>query len=106
MTQKEIQTQIETADQEVTKLREQRSTLPKNDTSFEARQLDSAIEKGLGRIADLNDVCAPIQKLDELIETLIAADQITNDGTRDDVDRQTWTRLNDLRELITTGEVA
>lgn len=48
----------------------------------------------------------PIQKLDQLIEALIAADQITNDGERDEVDRQTWTRLNDLRELITTGQVA
>jgi hypothetical protein len=46
-----------------------------------------------------------IRKLDQLIEALIQADQITNDGNRDEVDRQTWTRLNDLRELITTGEV-
>jgi hypothetical protein len=52
-----------------------------------------------------NNMENAIRKLDQLIEALIQADQITNDGNRDEVDRQTWTRLNDLRELITTGEV-
>jgi len=46
-----------------------------------------------------------IAALDALIEQLIASDRITDDGTRDDLDRQLWTRLNDIRELITTGVV-
>lgn len=55
MNRNEIQAQIEATDREVTKLREERATLPKNDDSLAARRLDSEIEAGLGRIAELND---------------------------------------------------
>lgn len=55
MNRNEIQAQIEATDREVTKLREERAILPKNDDSLAARRLDSEIEAGLGRIAELND---------------------------------------------------
>jgi len=46
-----------------------------------------------------------INALDSLIELLIKENKITNDGNRDELDAQLWTRLNDIRELLTTGEV-
>lgn len=55
MKRNEIQAQIESIDREVTNLREERAALPKNDDSLAARRLDSEIEAGLGRIAELND---------------------------------------------------
>lgn len=50
-----IQAEIETTDHNASTLREQRAKLPKHDESLEARRLDSEIEAGLGRIAELND---------------------------------------------------
>lgn len=55
MKRNEIQAQIEATDREVSALREERAQLPKNDDSLAARRLDSEIEAGLGRIAELND---------------------------------------------------
>jgi hypothetical protein len=55
MNRNEIQAKIEATDREVSKLREERATLPKNDESLAARRLDTEIEEGLGRIAELND---------------------------------------------------
>jgi hypothetical protein len=82
--------------------------------TVEVLEKDYTPEGDLGAYQTLSDrydgtpqsveVC--IHKLDELIEVLISNDQITAAGNRDEVDRQTWTRLNDIRELITTGEVA
>jgi hypothetical protein len=55
MKRTELQSKIEATDREVSKLREERAALPKNDDSLAARRLDTEIEEGLRCIAELND---------------------------------------------------
>lgn len=55
MSRNEIQAKIEATDRNVSELRAERATMPKNDDSLAARRLDTEIEDGLADIAKLND---------------------------------------------------